>query len=76
LVLAAIMPFSKQEMTMSKGEPERTAETLTDEQLEKVSGGEFVSHVPLVISAPVVGGLGEQPDPAARCGTHPPVIRR
>jgi hypothetical protein len=61
---------------MSKSEPECIPNALTDEQLEKVSGGEFVANVPLVISAPVVGGLGEQPDPAARCGTHPPVIRR
>ena len=70
------MPLSKQEMTMSKSERECTPQVLTDEQLEKVSGGEFVSNVPLVISAPVEGGLGEIPDPALRCGAHPGVIRR
>lgn len=70
------MRLSKQEMTMSKSERERTPEVLTDEQLEKVSGGAFVSNVPLVISAPVEGGVGESPDPGVRCGTHPGVIRR
>jgi hypothetical protein len=75
-VQAAIMPLSKQEITMSKSERERTPEALADEQLEKVSGGEFIPQVPLVISAPVEGGVGEIPDPAMRCGTHPGVIRR
>ena len=71
------MPLSKQEMTMSKSERECTPAVLTDEQLEKISGGEFVSNVPLVISAPVEGGLGEyDPNSAPRCGTHPGVIRR
>jgi len=54
-----------------------TSEVLTDEQLEIVSGGEFALHVPLVISAPVEGGLGEYDAALApRCGTHPGVIRR
>lgn len=53
------------------------SEILTDEQLEVVSGGEFAPHVPLVISAPVEGGVGEyDPALAPRCGTHPGVIRR
>ena len=62
---------------MSKSEREGTPEVLTDEQLEKVSGGVFVPQVPLVISAPVEGGLGEYDAALApRCGTHPGVIRR
>jgi len=53
------------------------SEILTDEQLEIASGGEFTLHVPLVISAPVQGGVGEyDPALAPRCGTHPGVIRR
>jgi hypothetical protein len=61
---------------MSTCDREYTSEVLTDEQLEIVCGGEFTFHTPLVISAPVQGGVGEYDPYAPRCGTHPGVIRR